>query len=103
MSDISYQITEEVSGSKGRYVARADGKAEAEMTYSIMNETTIIIDHTGVPDEWRGMGVGKALVKRGVEDARERGVKIIPLCPFAKAQIDKNPEWQDVLGGRAKS
>lgn len=92
-----FTIDEKRSGSKGRYVARAPGKLEAEMTYSVMNEHTIIIDHTGVPDEWRGMGVGKALVQRGVEDARARGVKIVPLCPFAKAQIARNPEWQDVL------
>ena len=50
-----------------------------------------------MPDEWRGMGVGKALVQRVVEDSRKRGVKIVPLCPFAKAQIQKTPEWQDVL------
>ncbi len=92
-----FTIKEERTGSKGRYVARAPGKPEAEMTYSVMNEHTIIIDHTGVPDEWRGMGVGKALVQRGVEDARKRGVKIVPLCPFAKAQIAKTPEWRDVL------
>ncbi|MCP2680212.1 GNAT family N-acetyltransferase [Maricaulaceae bacterium NA33B04] len=97
-----FEITEERGDTKGRYVARAPGKPDAEMTFSIMNATTIIIDHTGVPDERRGMGVGKALVERGVLDARERGIRIIPLCPFAKAQIDKHPEWQDVLGGRGK-
>jgi hypothetical protein len=32
-----------------------------------------------------------------VEDARARGVQIIPLCPFAKAQINKTPDWHDVL------
>jgi len=42
-------------------------------------------------------GVGEALVLRGVEDARAEGRKIVPLCPFAKAQIDRYPEWQDVL------
>ncbi|MCC5981357.1 MAG: N-acetyltransferase [Oceanicaulis sp.] len=92
-----FTITEEVSGSKGRYVARAPGMPDAEMTYSVTSPTLIIIDHTGVPDEWRGMGVGKALVERGVTDARARGVRIVPLCPFAKAQIARNPEWQDVL------
>ncbi|WP_287139378.1 N-acetyltransferase [Mesorhizobium sp.] len=34
---------------------------------------------------------------RPVEDARREGVAIIPLCPFAKAQIDRHVEWQDVL------
>ncbi|MBL4539508.1 GNAT family N-acetyltransferase [Oceanicaulis sp. 350] len=92
-----FTITEERSQTKGRYVATAAGKPEAELTYSIANDHMIIIDHTGVPDEWRGMGVGKALVQRAVEDARERGVQIIPLCPFAKAQINKTPDWHDVL------
>ncbi|MEO1039330.1 MAG: GNAT family N-acetyltransferase [Pseudomonadota bacterium] len=98
-----FEITEEREGSKGRYVARAPGLPDAEMTYSVANEHLIIIDHTGVPEEWRGKGVGVALVERGVIDARERGVRIIPLCPFAKAQIDKHPEWQDVLGGKPKT
>ncbi|KAA5802307.1 N-acetyltransferase [Alkalicaulis satelles] len=103
MTEPAFEIVEERSGSKGRYAARAQGKPDAELTFSIMNEHTIIIDHTGVPDEWRGMGVGKALVERAVLDARARGVRIVPLCPFAKAQIDRNPDWQDVLGGRPKS
>jgi len=98
----AFTITEEVTGSKGRYVAREEGLPDAEMTYSIANTHLIIIDHTGVPDEWRGKGVGKALVERGVLDARARGVRIVPLCPFAKAQIERHPEWQDVLGGKAK-
>lgn len=96
---MSFEITEERAGSKGRYTASAPGKPAAELTFSIMNERTIIIDHTGVPDEWRGLGVGKALVERAVLDARERGVKIVPLCPFAKAQIQRHPEWQDVVAG----
>lgn len=92
-----FEITEERGDTKGRYVATAPGKPEAELTYSIASPTLIIVDHTGVPDEWRGMGVGKALVQRVVEDSRKRGVKIVPLCPFAKAQIDKTPEWRDVV------
>ena len=43
-------------------------------------------------------GVSKMeLVRQAIEDARRDGVAIIPLCPFAKAQIDRRPEWQDVL------
>jgi hypothetical protein len=102
MSEPSFTIEEEKSGAKGRYVARAEGKPDAELTYSVASEQLIIIDHTGVPDEWRGMGVGKALVERAVTDARSRGVRIVPLCPFANAMIAKHPEWQDVVGGRRK-
>lgn len=89
-------IRRQEDDSKGRYAVVIDGH-EAEMTYSRAGESLIIIDHTGVPDALRGQGVGEALVQRGVEDARAEGRKILPLCPFAKAQIQKHPEWQDVL------
>lgn len=90
------EIEREEGASKGRYIVRLDGH-EAEMTYSRAGERTLIIDHTGVPDALRGRGIGKALVRRGVEDARREGRVIIPLCPYAKGQIARHPEWQDVL------
>lgn len=90
------EIAREEGDAKGRYVTRVDGH-EAEMTYSKVGASSIIIDHTGVPDALRGRGVGQALVRRGVEDARAEGRTIIPLCPFAKALIARHAEWQDVL------
>jgi uncharacterized protein len=89
-------IAREDGPSKGRYFARLNG-AEAEMTYSRAGQSIIIIDHTSVPDSLRGRGVGVALVRRGVGDARAERRLVIPLCPFAKAQINRHPEWQDVL------
>lgn len=91
-----YVVEREDGPAKGRYVIRIDGH-EAEMTYTKVGTRQIIIDHTGVPDALRGMGLGPVLVKQGVEDARAEGKKLIPLCPFAKAQIARHPEWQDVL------
>ncbi|WP_260685515.1 GNAT family N-acetyltransferase [Rhizobium laguerreae] len=67
------------------------------MTYSRAGTQLIIIDHTDVPAALRGRKVGERLVRQAVEDARREGVFIIPLCPFAKAQIERHPEWQDVL------
>jgi len=91
-----FDIRREDGETGGRYVVVVDGH-EAEMTYSKAGTSRIIIDHTGVPKALAGRGVGVALVRRGVEDARAAGIKIIPLCPFAKAQIEKHKEWQDVL------
>lgn len=94
MSEIT--ITREDSEKGGRYFTVVNGD-EAEMTYSRAGTTRIIIDHTGVPDSLRGLGVGKQLVAAAVSDARTEGYKIIPLCPFAKATLEKHPEWQDVV------
>lgn len=92
--DIS--ITETASG--GRYTGRVDGVAEpAEMTFSRTSPRLIIIDHTEVPDALRGKGVGQALAAFAVDEARRGGWKIIPLCPFFKAQVARNPDWRDIL------
>jgi uncharacterized protein len=90
-------IALEESDSKGRYTYRAEG-AVAEMTFSKAGASLLIIDHTEVPDAFRGQGVGAALVARAVEDARKAGRKILPLCPFAAAQFRRHAdEWADVL------
>ena len=94
MTEIEIQLSE--TDNKGRYVFQEAG-AVAEMTFSKAGEHMIIIDHTEVPDAFRGQGVGLRLVTRAVEDARAAGKKIIPLCPFANAQFRRHPEWADVL------
>lgn len=93
LSDIVF----EDNGTKGRYVLRGPDGAEAEMTFTKVGEKKIIIDHTGVPDAFRGQGAGLRLVTRAVEDARAAGKTIIPLCPFAAAQFQRHKEWADVL------
>ncbi|ESW81655.1 MULTISPECIES: GNAT family N-acetyltransferase [unclassified Mesorhizobium] len=97
MPDELPEIELEDRGSKGRYVLRGPGGAKAEMTFTKVGEHQIIIDHTEVPDVFRGQGAGLRLVTRAVEDARAVGKKIIPLCPFANAQFRRHPEWADVL------
>ena len=97
MPDQLPEIELEDRGSKGRYVLRGADGAEAEMTFTKVGEHMIIIDHTEVPDAFRGQGAGLRLVTRAVEDARAAGKKIIPLCPFANAQFRRHPEWADVL------
>lgn len=90
------QISDENGPTGGRYVARLEG-AEAGMTFSRASPQLVIIDHTGVPDSLRGKGVGQALALHAVETARAGGWKIIPLCPFFKAQAQRHPEWRDVV------
>lgn len=96
MTDLP-DIKLEETGSKGRYFIRLDTGEEAEMTFSKVGDRQIIIDHTGVPDAFRGQGAGLKLVTRAVEDMRKAGKTIIPLCPFAAAQFKRHPEWSDVL------
>jgi predicted GNAT family acetyltransferase len=84
-------------GSKGAFLIRENNERLAEMTYSKAGDHLIIIDHTEVSDALRGKGAGKQLVTAAVNYAREKKIKILPLCPFAKAVFDKTPEFSDVL------
>ncbi|MBX7541559.1 GNAT family N-acetyltransferase [Qipengyuania sphaerica] len=95
MADI--EITLEEGETKGRYVHRTASGDEAEVTFSRVNPTRIIVDHTGVPESMRGQGIGEALAEHVVEDARSKGITIIPLCPFFKAMAQRNESWQDVV------
>lgn len=99
MSDVD--ITHEAQGSKGRYIAKVEGReGGGEMTYSIAGEHRIIIDHTGVDEDLKGLGVGRSLAVHAVQDAREKAVRSIPLCPFFKAQAQRHTaEWSDVVEG----
>lgn len=74
-----------------------DGKHAGLMTYTWAGDDKFIIDHTEVDEQYGGLGLGKKLVEAGVNFAREKGVKIIPLFPFAKRTIEKTAEFQDVV------
>lgn len=90
-------IALEEGPNKGVYRLRGPDGSVAELSFSKAGTTMIIIDHTDVPDAFRGQGAGLLLVERAIADARVSGKKIIPLCPFAQAQFRKHPEWADVL------
>jgi uncharacterized protein len=83
--------------SKGFFKAVSDEKEAGRMTYSWAGSDKFIIDHTEVKPEFNGQGVGKKMVLAAVEYARENKLKIIPLCPFAKAMFDRMQEIRDVL------
>lgn len=84
-------------GKKGAFYIEEEGERIAEMTYVWAGEQKFIIDHTEVSDKLAGKGAGKQLVAKAVDFAREKGVKIMPLCPFANKVFKKTAEYQDVL------
>jgi len=94
------EITHEETGAKGRYIAYVAGETDTgEMTYSRISPSRIIVDHTGVPESLGGQGVGSALARHVVAEAREKGFTIVPLCPFLKAQAERHPDWAAVIEG----
>lgn len=56
----------------------------------------LLVYHTEVPPEFEGRGIGSALVKGVFDIARERGLKVKPLCSFVSAYMRRHPETADL-------
>jgi hypothetical protein len=91
------EILQKDDTKKGMFYVEQSGKILAEMTYVWVRTDRFIIEHTEVDDSLGGKGIGKQLVSKAVDFAREKGVKIIPLCSFARAVFDKVKAFHDVL------
>jgi predicted GNAT family acetyltransferase len=57
----------------------------------------ITFTHTEVPPAHEGQGLGTKLVRFGLQWARERGLKVIPVCPFFADYVKAHAEEQDLL------
>ena len=91
------EVQLEINDKNGFFYIEVNGKLEAKMTFVFAGPDKIIIDHTEVNEGNNGKGYGKKMVAKAVAFAREKNIKIIPLCPFAKKVFDKTPEFRDVL------
>jgi predicted GNAT family acetyltransferase len=91
------EVQLELTDKNGFFHIDSNGKTEAKMTFVFAGPDKIIIDHTEVNEGNNGKGFGKKMVAKAVEFAREKNIKIIPLCPFTKKVFDKTPEFTDVL------
>ena len=90
-------IKHDQSETKGIFEAIEEGVKIGEMTYSVAGTDKIIIDRTEVSPESKGQGVGKIMLGKAVEYARDHQLKILPLCPFAKRMFEKDVDIRDVL------
>lgn len=91
------EILQEDNEKKGRFFIKGPTGDIAEIVYNYVNPLSIIVEHTEVDPSLKGQGVGNRLVDSVVVWARASGIKVIPLCPFAKKVFERNEGYQDVL------
>jgi predicted GNAT family acetyltransferase len=94
---MEYEFRYSEENSKGLIEMWKGGDCFARMTYSRLDPNNIIVDHTAVDPKAKGKGAGKRIVMEMVEWARKNNQKVLPLCPFTKAIIEKHPETHDIL------
>jgi len=91
------------SGSKGIFFINEQAEIAAELTYSVTHENQMMIEHTRVDNELQGGNIGYELVHKAVEYARMHRYTLIPLCQFARAVIEKKPEFKNLLDQGTKN
>jgi uncharacterized protein len=78
-----------------RYELAVEGHIAA--TYYKIDGGVITFIHTEVPSELGGKGIGSKLIRGALDQVRADGLKVIAQCPFVKAFIEKNSDYQDLL------
>ena len=92
------EITDERHGPLGQYHLMVDGAEVGELDHRTVDGVRTFT-HTGVRPAYEDNGLGAQLVRRGLDDARTEGLKVIPQCSFVAAYLRDHPEDADLIAG----
>lgn len=81
---------------RSRYEAEAGGVLAGIAVYTLDGDR-LTLEHTEVMPEAEGRGVGGALARAALDDARARGLRVVPRCPFMAAYVRRHPEYEDLV------
>jgi predicted GNAT family acetyltransferase len=84
-----------------RYELLLDGELVGDLVYRAKDDVVTLI-HTEVAPQLEGRGLGERLVAGALDDIHERGLQIVPLCPFVAAYIRHHPEYDDLVKSRGE-
>lgn len=92
---ITFQNTSDDRG--GKISLLENDNAAGVITYVWTGEDKIIIDHTETFEGFNGKGYGKKLVYEAIFFAKEKGIKIIPLCPYANKVMHEDSSLHGMI------
>ncbi|SHL96494.1 GNAT family N-acetyltransferase [Actinacidiphila paucisporea] len=78
-----------------RYEARLGDELAGTAAY-IRTPEVIAFIHTEVGDAYEGRGIGSALARTGLDDARAQGLRVLAICPFIAGWLARHPEYDDL-------
>lgn len=79
-----------------RYEARLGDELAGFVEYRLVGTRRILL-HTEVPPSFGGRGIGAALARHVLEEARATGIRVSVKCPFVAAYLKRHPEYSDVV------
>ena len=74
----------------------------AFLTYRRDEDDRLVLLHTEVPEDDEGEGYGSALVRAAFDQAREQGRRVVPLCPFVHAWLQRHPDQADLADSASR-
>ena len=80
---------------RGRFQATVEG-ATCVADYRLQGGV-MLITHTEVAPWLQGRGIAAALVQAALAHAREHGLRVNPLCSYARAYMQRHPDTQSLL------
>jgi uncharacterized protein len=84
------------SPERGRYEIQVEGELAGFAQYKA-KPGQIALTHTEIDDRFEGRGLGGRLVSFALGDARERGLAVLPFCPFVRGYIERHREYVDLV------
>jgi hypothetical protein len=83
---------------RSRYELRVGGELAGFLTYHRRGDA-ISLMHTEVEPPFQGRGLATHLARYSLDDARKRGLAVLPFCPYVTAWIKKHPDYTDLVPG----
>ncbi|MFG1924816.1 GNAT family N-acetyltransferase [Cryptosporangium sp. NPDC048952] len=85
-----------------RYEAKLDGALAGVVEYQLDGDV-IMLTHTGVPPEFEGKGIASQLARYALDDARSRGLDVLPRCPYIAGWIARHHDYLDLVPAASRS
>lgn len=81
---------------RSRYELRAGDELVGLIDYRLAGDVIALV-HTEVPEAFGGQGYATRLARGALDDARSRGLRVVPSCPYVAAYVDKHPDYADLV------
>jgi predicted GNAT family acetyltransferase len=99
---MSEHITVTDEPHRGRYLLTVDGARAGLISYRLDGDAIALL-HTEVDPSIQRKGLGSRLVRFALDDARARGLSVLPVCPFVCAYIDGHRDYLDLVPAQDRS